>query len=144
MILSSLAKCKTFNLNGFNSEMNISRDEKTMVLKKLCENIVHLEPHDLPTLSFQLFSMCTNAAQVIIPIFSLNNYFHRNYYKKVFGEMCSEQTNLDSIGEQKRKLVVVVSSNLSSICRGIQREGAARSSGHRFVSSEHMHRIQNQ
>lgn len=83
--------------------MNISKDEKTMVLKKLCENIGNLEPSDLPTLSFQLFSMCTSASQVIIPIFSLNNYFHRNYYKKVFSEMCSEQTNQDSIGKKKGK-----------------------------------------
>lgn len=80
--------------------MNISKDEKTMVLKKLCENIVNLEPNELPTLSFQLFSMCTNAAQVITPIFSLNHYFHRNYYKKVFGNLCSEQSNVDSIGEK--------------------------------------------
>lgn len=84
---------------GIDREMNISKDEKTMVLKKLCEKISNLQPNDLPTLSFQLFSLCTNAAQVIIPIFSLNNYFHRNYYKKVFGEMCSEQSNTDIIGE---------------------------------------------
>lgn len=79
--------------------MNISKDEKMMVLKKLCENIVDLMPNDLPMLSFQLFSMCTNAAHVIIPVFSLNQYFHKNYYKHVYGDMCSEETNTDSTGK---------------------------------------------
>lgn len=81
-------------------EMKISKDEKILVLKKLCENVRKLPPNELPTLAYQLFSLCTSASLAIIPIFSFNEYFHRHYYRKKFTEMGSEQTNYDSIGEK--------------------------------------------
>lgn len=83
--------------------MKITRDEKTRLLKKLCENIQKFEPLELPALAYQLFSLCSSAAHVFIPLFSFNHYFHNNYYKKVFSDLASEHTNFDSIEEFSEK-----------------------------------------
>lgn len=83
--------------------MKITRDEKTRLLKKLCENMQKIDPLELPALAYQLFSLCSSAAQIFIPLFSLNHYFHNNYYRKVFSDLASEQTNFDSIEEFSEK-----------------------------------------
>lgn len=77
--------------------MPISKNDRALVMRKLCENILKLEPHDLPTLAFQLFTLSTTPAQLMIPLFSLNQYFTKYLYQKQFDETDSE-LRYDSIG----------------------------------------------
>ncbi|EDV59451.2 Fanconi anemia group I protein homolog [Drosophila erecta] len=77
--------------------MNLSSGEILTVLNKFSGVLQELSPMELPALCFQLFSMCSTASQLIIPLLALEKYFHRNYYKRLFSDMCSNSTNLDSI-----------------------------------------------
>ncbi|EDW47016.1 GM20650 [Drosophila sechellia] len=77
--------------------MNLSSAEIVTVLNKFSGALQELSPMELPALCFQLFSMCSTASQLIIPLLALEKYFHRNYYKRLFSDMCSNSTNLDSI-----------------------------------------------
>ncbi|XP_039486307.1 Fanconi anemia group I protein [Drosophila santomea] len=77
--------------------MNLSSGEVLTVLNKFSGALQELSPMELPALCFQLFSMCSTASQLIIPLLALEKYFHRNYYKRLFSDMCSNSTNLDSI-----------------------------------------------
>nr|NP_610429.2 fanconi anemia complementation group I [Drosophila melanogaster]A1Z7L1.2 RecName: Full=Fanconi anemia group I protein homolog; Short=Protein FACI [Drosophila melanogaster]AAF59016.2 fanconi anemia complementation group I [Drosophila melanogaster] len=77
--------------------MNLSSGEIVTVLNKFSGALQELSPMELPALCFQLFSMCSTASQLIIPLLALEKYFHRNYYKRLFSDMCSNSTNLDSI-----------------------------------------------
>lgn len=52
----------------------------------------------------QIFSLCANATEVIVPIFSLNDYFHRKYYKKVFGVTCNEQSDPNTSGKYELEM----------------------------------------
>lgn len=79
--------------------MNLSSGEIVTVLNKFSGALQELSPMELPALCFQLFSMCSTASQLIITLLALEKYFHRNYYKRLFSDMCSNSTNLDSIGE---------------------------------------------
>lgn len=83
--------------------MDISRDDKLRIVKKLCEHIHKMQPDELPSLSYQLFSLCTTSSHLIVPILNINEYFHRNYYKRAFSELTSEQTAFDSIEEFDEK-----------------------------------------
>ncbi|XP_017066246.1 Fanconi anemia group I protein [Drosophila eugracilis] len=77
--------------------MNLNCGEILMVLNKFSGTLQELSPMELPALCFQLFSICNTAAQLIIPLLALDKYFHRNFYKRLFSDMCSNSTNLDSI-----------------------------------------------
>ncbi|KAH8418133.1 hypothetical protein KR222_004613, partial [Zaprionus bogoriensis] len=77
--------------------LKLSNAERLTVLNKFAGALQELSPMELPALCFQLFSMCTSAAQLIIPLLALEKYFHRNYYKRVFSDMCSNSTDFDSI-----------------------------------------------
>lgn len=80
--------------------MPISKNEKALVLKKLCENLMKLEPQELPTLAFQMFTLSTTPVQLMIPLISLNQYFQKNLYRKQLEQSSeSEPLNFDSIGE---------------------------------------------
>ncbi|XP_064535940.1 Fanconi anemia group I protein homolog [Drosophila montana] len=79
------------------SMLKLSNGERFTVLNKFAGALQDLSPIELPALCFQLFSMCTSAAQLIIPLLALEKYFHRNYYKRLFSDMCSNSTDLDSI-----------------------------------------------
>lgn len=80
--------------------MPISKNDKVLVLNKLCENLLKLEPQELPTLAFQLFTLSTTPAQLMIPLISLNQYFQKYLYQKQLDQTSnSEQLNFDSIGE---------------------------------------------
>ena len=68
------------------------------VLTKFSGALQSLAPTELPALAYQLFSICNTAAQIIIPIFAFEKYFHRFYYKKLFADMHSNSTDFDSIG----------------------------------------------
>lgn len=72
--------------------------ETITVLNKFSGCLQSLAPDALPALSYQLFSICSTAAQIIIPILALEKYFHRFYYKKLFDDMSSNSTDFDSIG----------------------------------------------
>lgn len=97
---------KSFLLSGFTNffcscrEVPLSKNEKALVLNKLCEGLLKLEPQELPTLSFQLFTLSTTPAQLMIPLISLNQYFQKYLYKKQLDQSPdSEPLNFDSIGE---------------------------------------------
>nr|XP_016941259.1 Fanconi anemia group I protein homolog [Drosophila suzukii] len=77
--------------------INLSSGEILTVLNKFSGALQELSPMELPALCFQLFSMCSTASQLIIPLLALEKYFYRNYYKRLFSDMCSNSTNLDSI-----------------------------------------------
>ncbi|KAH8402315.1 hypothetical protein KR009_011348, partial [Drosophila setifemur] len=77
--------------------MSLSNGEVQTVLNKFSGALQELSPMELPALCFQLFSMCNSASQLIIPLMALEKYFHRNFYKRLFSDMCSNSTNLDSI-----------------------------------------------
>ncbi|XP_017093956.2 Fanconi anemia group I protein homolog [Drosophila bipectinata] len=77
--------------------MNLSNAELLTVLNKFSAALQELSPMELPALCFQLFSMCNSASQLIMPLLALEKYFHRNFYKRLFSDMCSNSTNFDSI-----------------------------------------------
>lgn len=80
--------------------MPISKNEKALVLKKLCEHLMKLEPQELPTLAFQMFTLSTTPVQLMIPLISLNQYFQKYLYRKQLEQSSeSEPLNFDSIGE---------------------------------------------
>lgn len=60
---------------------------------------MEMEPENLASLAFQLFSMCSTPAQLMVPMFALNKYFQKYYYQKLFDEMDSDQQDLNSIGK---------------------------------------------
>lgn len=69
------------------------------MINKLCDPLLKFPPTEVPALAYQLFSLCTTASLLLIPLFAFNHYFHQHYYKKVSIEMDSDQTNYDSIGK---------------------------------------------
>ncbi|XP_017044461.1 Fanconi anemia group I protein homolog [Drosophila ficusphila] len=83
--------------------MNLSSAEILTVLNKFSGALQELSPMELPALCYQLFSMCSTASQLIIPLLALEKYFHRNFYKRLFSDMCSNSTNLDSIDSYSDK-----------------------------------------
>ncbi|KNC26166.1 hypothetical protein FF38_06697 [Lucilia cuprina] len=78
-------------------ELHLTASETVIVLNKFTGCLQSLAPDALPALSYQLFSMCSTASQIIIPILALEKYFHRYYYKKLFSDMNSNSTDFDSI-----------------------------------------------
>lgn len=87
------------------SSLKLTDAERLTVLNKFAGALQELSPMELPALCFQLFSMCNSASQLIIPLLALEKYFHRNYYKRLFSDMCSNSTDLDSIGKMFIKLL---------------------------------------
>lgn len=80
--------------------MPISKNDKVLVLSKLSENLLKLEPEELPTLAFQLFTLSSTPAQLMIPLISLNQYFQKYLYQKQLDQISdSEPLNFDSIGK---------------------------------------------
>lgn len=79
--------------------MPMLKNDKVLVLNKLCENLLKLEPQELPTLAFQLFTLSTTPAQLMIPLISLNQYFQKFLYEKQLDQLSSdsELLNIDSI-----------------------------------------------
>ncbi|KAM7345711.1 Fanconi anemia complementation group I [Cochliomyia hominivorax] len=78
-------------------ELHLTPAETVTVLNKFTGCMQSLAPDALPALAFQLFSMCSTASQIIIPILAFEKYFHRFYYKKLFSDMNSNSTDFDSI-----------------------------------------------
>lgn len=80
-------------------EMPITKNDKSLVLNQLCRNLMQLDPQELPTLSFQMFSLCSTPAQLMIPLISLNNYFQKNLYQRLLDESQDRDSDPDRIGE---------------------------------------------
>ncbi|XP_055838956.1 Fanconi anemia group I protein [Episyrphus balteatus] len=78
-------------------ELTMSPSEKLIVLNKFSASLESIIPSEVPALSYQLFSMCTTAGQIIIPILALEKYFYRFYYKKLFADLDSNSTDFNSI-----------------------------------------------
>uniref|UniRef100_A0A1A9WN60 Fanconi anemia group I protein n=1 Tax=Glossina brevipalpis TaxID=37001 RepID=A0A1A9WN60_9MUSC len=78
-------------------ELQLSTGEITTVLNKFSGYIQSLTPDALPSLAYQLFSMCPTPFEIIIPILAFEKYFHRFYYKKLFADMNSNSTDFNSI-----------------------------------------------
>lgn len=99
-MLNSKIVHNTFNNCLRCSEMPISKNDKLLVLNKLCENLSKLEPQELPTLAFQMFTLSTTPAQLMIPLINLNQYFQKYLYQKQLDHASdSEPLNFDSIGK---------------------------------------------
>ncbi len=80
--------------------MPITKDERSLILKKFADNFKNLEPTELPPLANQLFSFTTTVPLVFMILFSLQKYFHRFYYAKLFTDMDTDSmTEPDSIGK---------------------------------------------
>jgi len=98
---------------------------------------------ELPALCFQLFSMCSTASQLIIPLLALEKYFYRNYYKRLFSDMCSNSTNLDSIGKLNFDLVLNhMYSAYSLLFRLVFGQGTKGGGGDYPASFELLHHVQ--
>lgn len=81
------------------TEMPITKDERVSILGKLCQSMQSLSASEVGPLAFQLFTLSNTAQLIIIPIIGFQKYFHNRYYKKVYSDLASESTNVDSIGE---------------------------------------------
>lgn len=89
-------------ITGMFREMPLLKDETITIVKKLCDSLLTMSPQELPALAYQLFSLCSMASTIVIPLFSFNLYFHRHFYKKLFIEMGSDPSNMDSNGKWVR------------------------------------------
>lgn len=78
-------------------DFTITPEERRVILKKFSASLQHVVPTEVPALSYQLFSLCTSAEQIMIPILALEKYFYKFYYKKLFADMNSNSTDFDSI-----------------------------------------------
>ncbi|XP_055381041.1 uncharacterized protein LOC129611763 [Condylostylus longicornis] len=78
-------------------ELKLDENEIVNALSKFCKYLQKVSPAELPPLAFQLFCMCQTASHLIIPILALQKYFHHYYYKKLFTDLESEASGLDSI-----------------------------------------------
>ncbi|XP_058450886.1 Fanconi anemia group I protein [Malaya genurostris] len=101
-VLDDLLKMKIQNgiLTSFTAmfrEIPLNKDEATLVIQKICDAIRGFQPLELPALSFQLFHICLNyTSLLVIPIYALQKYFHKHYYKKVLSDG-GDTTDFDSI-----------------------------------------------
>ncbi|KAL9917468.1 Fanconi anemia complementation group I [Glossina fuscipes fuscipes] len=84
-------------------ELQLSANEITVVVNKFCGYVQSLAPMALPALAYQLFSICSTASQIIVPILALDKYFYRFYYKKLFADMNSNSVDFDSIDKYSDK-----------------------------------------
>ncbi|XP_055593420.1 Fanconi anemia group I protein-like [Uranotaenia lowii] len=102
-VLDDLLKMKIHNgiLTPYTAmfrEVTLSRDETGLVVGKVCDAIRGLEPLEIPTLAFQLFHLCLKYPNLLVlPIYSLQKYFHKHYYKKMLSNEGGDSTDFDSI-----------------------------------------------
>lgn len=79
--------------------MPITKDERSKILGKFADSLQELEPTELPPLANQLFSLTTSVPLVLMVLFSLQKFFHKFYYRKLFSDMdVDSMTTTDSIG----------------------------------------------
>lgn len=104
-VLDDLFKMKIQNailtsFTGMLREVQLSKDETTLAVGKICDAIRGFEPLEIPALSFQLFHLCLkNSSLLVLPIYALQKYFHKHYYKKMLSNDGGDSTDFDSIGK---------------------------------------------
>lgn len=96
-------------------ELKLSSSEIVIVLNKFASSFETLSPDTLPALAYQLFAMSQTALHIMIPILALDKYFYRFYYKKLFAEMDSNTTDIDSIGINYNSSLAKILTNLVQI-----------------------------
>ncbi|XP_058815005.1 Fanconi anemia group I protein [Topomyia yanbarensis] len=102
-VLDDLFKMKIQNsiLTSFTAmfrEVPLSKEEATLVIGKICDAVRGFEPLEIPALSFQLFHVCLNySSLLVLPIYALQKYFHKHYYRKVMSSNGEDSTDIDSI-----------------------------------------------
>nr|XP_019560353.2 LOW QUALITY PROTEIN: Fanconi anemia group I protein [Aedes albopictus] len=102
-VLEDLFKMKIHNgiltsFTGMLREVQLSKDETTLAVGKICDAIRGFEPLEIPALSFQLFHLCLKySSLLVLPIYALQKYFHKHYYKKMLSNDGGDSTDFDSI-----------------------------------------------
>ncbi|XP_053663120.1 Fanconi anemia group I protein [Anopheles marshallii] len=85
-------------LCGMFRDLTLSKDETSIFVTKISENLKNIEPLELPPLACQLFHVCLkHPSLLVIPLMALQKYFHKNYYKKLLSTENSDTTDFDSI-----------------------------------------------
>lgn len=99
-IAISLSYYKIIIINKIYRAIPITKEERIIIVQKICVNMQKLNPLELPPLTYQLFLLCNNnAVLVIIAILKLHKYFHKCRYYKVIKDMDSDVTDYNSIGK---------------------------------------------
>lgn len=105
-VLDDLFKMKIQNailtsFTGMFRELQLSKDETTLAVGKICDAIRGFEPLEIPALAFQLFHVCLKySSLLVLPIYALQKYFHKHYYKKMLSNDGGDSTDFDSIGKR--------------------------------------------
>lgn len=73
------------------------------MLKKFCNKLQQLIPPELPSLAYQLFTLSKTASHVTTVILAFQEFFHLNYYQRLFSELESNSTDVDSIDNFSEK-----------------------------------------
>lgn len=76
-------------------ELVITKEEREKVMKKLCEALPKITPAEVPSLAYQLFSLCKNPTLLLMPILNLQRYFNTFHYQKVYDDVQSNTTDFD-------------------------------------------------
>uniref|UniRef100_A0A182MHL8 Fanconi anemia group I protein n=1 Tax=Anopheles culicifacies TaxID=139723 RepID=A0A182MHL8_9DIPT len=85
-------------LCGMFRDLTLSKDETSIFVTKISDNLKNIEPLELPPLACQLFHVCLkHPSLLVIPLMALQKYFHKNYYKKLLSNENSDTTDFDSI-----------------------------------------------
>uniref|UniRef100_A0A182T620 Fanconi anemia group I protein n=1 Tax=Anopheles maculatus TaxID=74869 RepID=A0A182T620_9DIPT len=85
-------------LCGMFRDLTISKDETSIFVTKISDNLKNIEPLELPPLACQLFHVCLkHPSLLVIPLMALQKYFYKNYYKKLLSNENSDTTDFDSI-----------------------------------------------
>ncbi|XP_049278878.1 Fanconi anemia group I protein [Anopheles funestus] len=85
-------------LCGMFRDFTLSKDETSIFVTKVSDNLKNIEPLELPPLACQLFHVCLkHPGLLVIPLIALQKYFHKNYYKKLLSNENSDTTDFDSI-----------------------------------------------
>jgi Fanconi anemia group I protein len=77
--------------------IELTKEQMTKLLAKLCENLRNMDPSNVPGLAHQMFMLCKCSQLIIIPLLALNKYFYLHLYKDSFTELNSEMSDYDSI-----------------------------------------------
>lgn len=103
-VLDDLFKMKIQNgiltsFTGMFRDVQLSKDEVTLLVRKVCDVIRSFQPLEIPALSFQLFHVCLKySSLLVLPIHALQQYFHKHYFKKLLSNDGCDSTDFDSIG----------------------------------------------
>lgn len=72
-------------------------------MKKFCNKLQQLDPPELPSLAYQLFTLSKTANHITTVILAFQEYFHANYYKRLFADLESNSTDVNSIDNFSEK-----------------------------------------